>query len=145
QLFRFLDSNDTDDELVEELVETRSRHLPNSDVTAPRQRAMPQDQSLASYNNRGTQNMKGLINNSGYTKGNGMVRGLADSMDGGDRNRAMATQPESNLNLNSPLPVQATAASFLNGDNKKLLGVTNNTNIKLKGDGNRAFTLGNFK
>jgi hypothetical protein len=67
QLLRLLDGNDTDDESIE----TRSRYSPNSDVTAPRQRATPQDQSLASYNNKGTQNMKGLINNSGYTKGNG--------------------------------------------------------------------------
>ncbi|GAU37445.1 hypothetical protein TSUD_206810 [Trifolium subterraneum] len=74
-----------------------------------------------------------------------MSKRVADLMDGGGRNRAMATPPESNLNLNSPLPVQAPAADFLNGDNKKLLGVTNNTNIKLKGDGNGVFTLGNFK
>jgi hypothetical protein len=33
------------------------------------------------------------------------------------------TQPESNLNLNSPLPVQAPAAGFLNGENQTLLGV----------------------
>ncbi|XP_045832190.1 uncharacterized protein LOC123923544 [Trifolium pratense] len=85
QLLRFLDSNDTDDELVEELVETRSRHLPNSDVTAPRQRAMPQDQSLASYNNRGTQNMKGLINNSGYTRGNGNGSIIFGSFDSSNR------------------------------------------------------------
>jgi hypothetical protein len=52
---------------------------------------------------------------------------------------------DSNLNRNSPLPVQAPAAGFLNGDNQTLLGVTNNTNIKLKGDCNGAFTLGNFK
>lgn len=75
----------------------------------------------------------------------GMVRGFADLMDGGGRSQAMAIQPQSNPYLNSPLPVQAPAASFLNGDNQKLLGVTNNTNIKLKGDGNGAFTLGNFK
>lgn len=66
-------------------------------------------------------------------------------MDGGDRSRATATRPESNFNLHSPLPVQAPAAGFLDGDSQKLLGVTNNTNIKLKGDGNGVFTLGNFE
>jgi hypothetical protein len=38
-------------------------------------------------------------------------RGFADLVDGDDRNRAMI-QPESNLNLNSLLPVQAPAAGF---------------------------------
>ncbi|KAL5065508.1 hypothetical protein RYX36_027245 [Vicia faba] len=74
-----------------------------------------------------------------------MFRGFADLMDGRDRSRAMYTRPEPNPNFNSPLPIQPPAGCFLNGDNQKLLGVTNNTNIKLKGDGNGAFTLGDFK
>ncbi|GAU37443.1 hypothetical protein TSUD_206790 [Trifolium subterraneum] len=76
-----LKSNDTDDELVE----TRSRYWPNSDVTAPRQRVTPQDQSLASYNNTGTQNMKGLINNSGYAIGNGNGSIIFGSFDSSNR------------------------------------------------------------
>ncbi|RDY00212.1 hypothetical protein CR513_16642, partial [Mucuna pruriens] len=59
-------------------------------------------------------------------------------MDGGDSSRGGASP-----NMGMPFPTQP--AGLLNGDNQKLFGVTNNTNIKLKGDGNGAFTLGNFK
>lgn len=67
QLLRLLDGNNNIDP-----VEARPRHSPN-DVVAPRQinGTIPQDQPLASFSNTGTQNMKGLINNTGYTKGNG--------------------------------------------------------------------------
>ncbi|KAJ1395294.1 hypothetical protein SESBI_33446 [Sesbania bispinosa] len=76
----------------------------------------------------------------------GFVRGFTGLIDGGDSSHAVATQPQSNPNLNSTFPLQAPpAAGFFNGENQKLFGVTNNTNIKLKGDGNGAFTLGNFK
>ncbi|ESW26357.1 hypothetical protein PHAVU_003G112700 [Phaseolus vulgaris] len=73
----------------------------------------------------------------------GFVRGFADMMDGGDSNRGRASYPQWNPNMNSaPVP---PASGLLNGDNQKLFGVTNNTNVKVKGDGNGAFTLGNFK
>ncbi|TKY54223.1 hypothetical protein E2542_SST18629 [Spatholobus suberectus] len=76
----------------------------------------------------------------------GFVRGFADMIDGGDSSRSVPTHPQSNPNMNTtPLPLQPPAAGLLNGDNQKLFGVTNNTSIKLKGDGNGAFTLGNFK
>lgn len=77
----------------------------------------------------------------------GLVRGFTGLIDGGgDCNRAVATQPQSNDPIiNSPLPLQAPAPGLFNGENQKLFGVTNNTNIKLKGDGNGACTLGNFK
>jgi len=71
QLLRLLDGNDTATDTDDEPVETQPRHSPNSNVVAPQRRDTPQDQSLASFNNTGTQNMKGLINNTGYTKGNG--------------------------------------------------------------------------
>lgn len=75
----------------------------------------------------------------------GLVRGLADLIDGGDGSRAVATQPRSNTIRNSPLPLQAPAVGILNGDNQKLIGVTNNSNVRVKGDGNGSFTFGDFK
>lgn len=85
----------------------------------------------------------------------GLARGFTGLIDGGgDCNRAVATQPQSNnpiinsplpLQAPAPLPLQAPAPGLFNGENQKLFGVTNNTNIKLKGDGNGACTLGNFK
>jgi len=77
----------------------------------------------------------------------GFVRGFADMMDGGDSSRGMATYPQWNPNMNSApfSPLQPPAGGLLNGDNQKLFGVTNNTNVKVKGDGNGAFTLGSFK
>lgn len=67
-----------------------------------------------------------------------LARGIADLLDGGDSsNRGIATQPPPNPNINS-LP-----SGLLNGDNQKLVGVTNNTNIKVKGDRNGSFSLGN--
>ncbi|CAK8563771.1 unnamed protein product [Lathyrus sativus] len=76
QLLRLLDhgndDNETETDIDDEPVETQPRHSPNSDVAAtPQQRVKPQKQSPASFNNKGTQNMTGLINNTGYTKGNG--------------------------------------------------------------------------
>ncbi|KAK7363493.1 hypothetical protein VNO77_05637 [Canavalia gladiata] len=150
QLLRLLDDGD-------DPAETRPRHPPNNPgVVAPHQ-------PKASFNNTGTQHMAGLINNTGYTKGNGngsiilggfdsstrnyrLVRGLADLIDGGDHShRVVATQPQPIPNFNSPFPLQAPAHGLLNGDNQKLIGVTNNTNLKFKGDGNGALTLGNIK
>ncbi|KAJ1395293.1 hypothetical protein SESBI_33445 [Sesbania bispinosa] len=65
QLLRLFDDD-------EEPVETRPRrHSPNPDVVTPPQYHTPQEQPRASFNNTGTQNMRGLINNTGYTKGNG--------------------------------------------------------------------------
>lgn len=76
QLLRLLDDgdddNDTETDIDDEPVETQPRHSRNSDVAATtQQRAKPQNQPPASFNNKGTQNMRGLINNAGYTKGNG--------------------------------------------------------------------------
>lgn len=71
QLLRLLDGHDTETDTDDEPVEPQPRHSPNSNVVAPQRHDTSQDQSLASFNNTGTQNMKGLINNSGYTKGNG--------------------------------------------------------------------------
>jgi hypothetical protein len=74
----------------------------------------------------------------------GMVRGFADLIWRWQKQSYDSAWIKSQPQFSSP--VQAPAAGFLNGDNKKLLGgVTNNTNIKLKGDSNGAFTLGNFK
>ncbi|TKY54224.1 hypothetical protein E2542_SST18630 [Spatholobus suberectus] len=53
---------------VEEPMETQPRHSPNPGVVAPRRSEEPPRDS---FNNTGTQNMRGLINNTGYTKGNG--------------------------------------------------------------------------
>ena len=77
----------------------------------------------------------------------GFVRGFADMMEGGHSNRAVsvATQSQPNLNV-CPVPFQAPAApGFFNGNDQKLLGVTNTTNVKVKGDGNGALSLLNFK
>ncbi|KEH32342.1 hypothetical protein MtrunA17_Chr4g0068261 [Medicago truncatula] len=71
QLLRLLDGHDTETDTDDELVEPQPRHSPNSNAVAPQRHDTSQDQFLASFNNTGTQNMKGLINNSGYTKGNG--------------------------------------------------------------------------
>nr|KYP57895.1 hypothetical protein KK1_004179 [Cajanus cajan] len=62
QLLCLLDDN-------EDRVETRPRHFPNP-VVAPRH-SYSEEPPRASFNNTGTQNMRGLINNTGYTKGNG--------------------------------------------------------------------------
>ncbi|KAG2407292.1 uncharacterized protein HKW66_Vig0021140 [Vigna angularis] len=72
----------------------------------------------------------------------GFVRGFADMMDGG-----YSSYPQRNPNMNSApfAPLQPSPAALLNGDNQKLIGITNNTNLKVKGDGNGACTLGNFK
>jgi len=77
----------------------------------------------------------------------GFVRGFADMMDGGYGGRGMNSYPEMNPNMNTDpfVPLQPPASAFLNGDNQKLFGITNNTNVKVKGDGNGACTLGNFK
>ncbi|WVZ11604.1 hypothetical protein V8G54_016134 [Vigna mungo] len=124
-------------------------------TTQPRRRsAVPrsahtEEEPRTSFNNTGTQNMRGLINNTGYTKGNGngsivfgFVRGFADMMDGGYN-----SYPQRNPNMNSApfASLQPSPTALLNGDNQKLIGITNNTNLKVKGDGNGACTLGNFK
>ena len=64
RLFRVFDDAD-------ESVETQPRHNPNQGVVAPGHSATTQELPCASFNNTGTQNMRGLINNIGYTKGNG--------------------------------------------------------------------------
>ena len=74
----------------------------------------------------------------------GLVRGFADLMDGDDNSRlatATTTPFQSNPNVNNPVPFQVPAG-FLNGANQKLLGVSNNTNIKVKGDRNGSLNLG---
>ncbi|XP_058730547.1 uncharacterized protein LOC131602442 [Vicia villosa] len=76
QLLRLLDDGgddtDTYTDTDDEPAETQPQHSPNSDVATTTQRqAKPQNKSPASFNNKGTQNMTGLINNTGYTKGNG--------------------------------------------------------------------------
>ncbi|CAJ1940869.1 unnamed protein product [Sphenostylis stenocarpa] len=141
-----------------------------NDVAEPMQTAQPrrrspnpgavahprhyEEEPRASFNNTGTQNMSGLINNTGYTKGNGngsivfgFVRGFADMMDGGDSSRGMRSRPPWNPNMNSaPFPpLQPPAGGLLNGNNQQLFGITNNTDIKVDGDGNGALTLGKFK
>ncbi|CAI8583926.1 unnamed protein product [Vicia faba] len=76
QLLHLLDDGDDDTDAYtdtdDEPVETQPRRSPNSDVTpATQQLAKPRNQPPSSFNNKGTQNMRGLINNTGYTKGNG--------------------------------------------------------------------------
>ncbi|KAK7387987.1 hypothetical protein VNO78_22786 [Psophocarpus tetragonolobus] len=62
QLFRLLDE-------MEEPTETRPRRLPRR---SPNHGAVARPRHTdPSFNNTGTQNMRGLINNTGYTKGNG--------------------------------------------------------------------------
>ncbi|KAK4265876.1 hypothetical protein QN277_026868 [Acacia crassicarpa] len=66
------------------------------------------------------------------------VRGFADFIDGGDTNKSKHAE-EAQLHsipkiLNSSSPPSSPA--FLNGDNQKLVGLSNNTNINLTGDGN---------
>ena len=74
----------------------------------------------------------------------GLVRGVADLMEGGDSSRpatATTTPFESNPNVNNPVPFQVPAG-FLSGNNQKVVDVSNTTNVKVKGDRNGSFNLG---
>ncbi|OIW19859.1 hypothetical protein TanjilG_27225 [Lupinus angustifolius] len=80
-LLGMFDDDDDDDE--DDTMETQSRNYPNHGVVAPRRNAtQPPNHGAvaprrnatkppAAFNNTGTQNLRGLINNTGYTKGNG--------------------------------------------------------------------------
>ncbi|CAL0320104.1 unnamed protein product [Lupinus luteus] len=82
-LLHLLSMFDDDDDDENDTIETQHRNYPNHGVVAPRRNAtQPPNggvvaprrnatQPRASLNNTGTHNMKGLINNTGYIKGNG--------------------------------------------------------------------------
>ncbi|KAE9604491.1 hypothetical protein Lal_00011059 [Lupinus albus] len=74
QLLNFFDDDD--------LMETQPRNYPNRGGVAPRRSATVTKLPGAAVNNTGKQNMKGLINNTGYTMGNGngsIIFGAFDS------------------------------------------------------------------
>ncbi|CAL0304951.1 unnamed protein product [Lupinus luteus] len=77
QLHNFFDDEDEDDR-----IETQPGNYPNSGGVAPPHSTTVTKLPHASLNNTGTQNMKGLINNNGYTMGNGngsIIFGAFDS------------------------------------------------------------------
>nr|AFK40833.1 unknown [Lotus japonicus] len=67
---------------VEDHVEARQRNSPNP--VAPPSQESPR--SSSSFNNTGTQNLRGLINNTGYTKGNGNGSVIFGGFDSTTRN-----------------------------------------------------------
>ncbi|KAE9608341.1 hypothetical protein Lalb_Chr08g0234451 [Lupinus albus] len=88
-MFGMFDDDDEDDD---DIMETQPRNYSNHGVVAPPRRNAKQPpnhgvvapprrnapQPRASLNNTGTQNLRGLINNTGYTKGNGVGVGEGD-------------------------------------------------------------------
>lgn len=67
QLLRLFGQFDDEDDHVQ----TQTRNHANPVAVAPQHNATVPKLPRAEFNNTGTQNMKGLINNTGYTKGNG--------------------------------------------------------------------------
>ena len=80
QLLRFLDDGNDPAE-----TRPRNRNSPNRDHVASHHDDTPH-QPRAKFNNTGTQNLRGLINNTGYTKGNGNGCFVLGDFDSSTRN-----------------------------------------------------------